>query len=403
MKDQESHMEAFDAPKFASGKRFFFLLLLLVCLLLSILFIPFPHYIEASGEVSTATPVRPLIAKNDGRIELQAASGDVSSNEVLFQLSDAFSVQELHQAVAWVNQLKRGALPDPSGVEWPAIFGEDWVALVARFESQQLNKLQQVFLQLKDQKSDAIKQIDEELNQTDELIDLTKSELELVEARFKENQALYTNGGISKQALEAWEKEVLFTAQKLLGYETTAIQLEGSREQLLHEVLKEEKGLKLSDEEAVIFFERDCNALIKRLNQEIRRNEYKTAISGELTWSQGIKSGSYVQIGSVLGYVKPAQANWTIVANIQAKDYHLLDVGQAAKVYLNAFPKRKFGYLSTSIDQVELIKNTEGYSIEIPLNSNQTNRSKNLALQMGMAGQVKIEVGKQTFLDRLME
>ncbi len=403
MKDPESHMEAFKAPKFALGKRFFFLLLLLICLLLSVLFIPFPHYIEASGEVSTGMPVRPLIAKNDGRIELQAASGDVSSNEVLFQLSDAFSVQDLYQAVAWVNQLKIGALPDPSGVQWPAIFGEEWVALVARFESQQLNKLQQVFTQIKNQKSDAIKQIDQELNQTDELIDLTKSELELVEARFKENEALYANGGISKQALEAWEKEVLFTAQKLLGYETTAIQLEGAREQLFHEVLREEKGLKLSDEEALIFFERDCNALIKRLNQEIRKNEYKTTISGELTWNQGIKSGAYVEVGSLLGYVKPTQANWTIVANIQAKDYHLLDVGQAGKVYINAFPKRKFGYLSTKIDQVELIKNAKGYSIELPLNNNQTNRSKQLKLQLGMAGVVKLEVGKQTFLSRMME
>ena len=72
------------------------------------------------------------------------------------------------------------------------------------------------------------------------------------------------------------------------------------------------------------------------------------------------------------------------------------------KIYLDDFPKQRFGYLSTELGELKSQNENGFYVFNLPLDSFQSSKKKDLEIKPGMQATIKVQTASISLMQRIL-
>jgi multidrug resistance efflux pump len=401
MKNESDPFKAFDGNKVNLKLGFWSSILLIIILVVGFLFIPLPHKITVDGIVDTVVPAFPIDLKVDGQLLFLDTTAEVQKGQTLFVIEEEVKVSNLKKALACIDSIRNGNEVDVDLISELGDFQYDWNAFVANYESKKLDKSTFVYLQKTSKSRLKISDLKAEGDELQDLLDLSKQELELVSNRYNENEKLFEKGGVSKQELDNWKKEVLNVEQKISDLEMQIIRNDSEEGLLSKEISSDEQALKLNKGLTLISFENQLNDLYTKLEVELNYRVFKSPFLGKIRWFNNIVSGAYLKKGSAIGALYRGNLDYHVKFKIPAKDKYKIRSGDKVKIYLEDFPKQKYGYLKSSVDNTDIQNERGSYLFSASIDSLNSNKGKMISILPDMRAVVKVETKAESIFYRI--
>lgn len=207
----------------------------------------------------------------------------------------------------------------------------------------------------------SIAQKSNRLNTAQNLLDLLKEDVEMVEVDEKANLELYEQGGISKMDYLSKKRELNLAIQKVEEQQAVVFEInEGLNNDINNlNTLKTEKQLQLMSELS------ELNKAITTIEGEVviarKRFELQklgSPVNGTVHGINAYTIGGIVTSAQPLITVVPEGTPLVVEADVLNKDIGFIKVGQIAAIKMDTFPFQKYGtiegeVLSVSPDAVE--------------------------------------------------
>lgn len=401
MKEESNPFNAFEAQSKQLNLGFWGIFLLTLGLIIAFIFIPLPSKLLTKGILSTVNPALPIELELDGKVRYVHDSNSVHVGTTIIEIEKDIKSETIEQAIELLDNITSGVEVDLTSINQLDDLQYAWNDLVATYNGIQLDPSRLKYLQKVNQGRSKLKDFQVEQAELLQLIALSEQEYELIEERYYENNKLFEQGGISKQELDSWQKEVLAVEQKLSELDIQLIRIQGAQSSLEQSLRAEEKLMGLDKNLKLINFEKQLSDLQNTLNIRLSKQKILSPIAGSLILGSDMIVGSYHKAGKVAATLYPGDIDHSIRFVIQAKDKHKLEVDNKVRIYPEDFPKQKYGYLSAKIKTINTINENGLYEFNIQIDSLISNKGKLLDVTPGMHALVKVSTSSESLINRI--
>lgn len=403
MDEKDDRLRFFEANSPLFKGSFNIIILIVLLLLLGMLFIPFPQQVKREALAEYRAASLPLVAETKGVLRDFHQSGEIQKDTFLYLLEDDIDVSEIDSALFYLRALQSGSLQIIPRTFDLGPFQKEWNELIGLSKTISLDESEKRYLVLSTQLRNELnveKRIHAELIV---YLSLATEELAIVEKRYQENNKLFEAGGISRQEIALWEKNVLETEQKISSLNNQILEV-GKLEQGLEDQLRAaQKDVELTKGLNVIRFEQQVNNLIWSLSSHRDELNPRADRSGKLVWSSDLKSEQSIVEGDVLGIIYPVDSPIELVFTIAPKDKRRIKSGNKVKVFFEDYPRMQYGYVETAVKEIPLNIEKGGYQFRVPVTL-LSSKGKQLDILPGMRSVVKVNCGSRSifslFLDK---
>ena len=401
MKEESNPFNAFEAQSKKFNLGFLGILFLTLGLIIAFTFIPLPCKVVTNGMISTVKPTLPIELELDGKVLYVHTESLVDIGVPIIEIEKEINSETLEGAIDLLNNITLGAQVDLASINKLDDLQYAWNDLVATYNGIQLDPSRLKYLQKVNQGRSKLNNFQVERDELLQLITLSKQEYELIEGRYDENRKLFEQGGISKQELDSWQKEVLAVEQKLSELDIQLIRIQSAQASLEESLRAEEQLMGLDKNLKLINFEKQLSDLQHMLNIRLGKQKILSPIQGNLILSSDMKVGSYHKAGKVAATLYPGDIDHSIRFVIQAKDKHKIEVDNKVRIYPEDFPKQKYGYLNAKIKTINSVNENGLYEFNIQIDSLISNKGKLLDITPGMHAMVKVSTRPESLIDRI--
>ena len=401
MKEESNPFNAFEEQSKQFNFGFWGILLLALGLIIAFTFVPLPSKLVTKGVLSTVNPALPIELELDGKVSYVHNTNSVNVGTTIIEIEKDIESETIEQAIELLNSITSGAEVDLASINQLDDLQYAWNDLVANYNGIQLDPARLKYLQKVNQGRSKLNNFQVERAELLQLIALSKQEYELIEARYIENKKLFEQGGISKQELDSWQKEVLAVEQKLSELDIQQIRIQSAQSSLQQSLLAEEQLMGLDKNLKLINFEKQLSDLQNMLNIRLSKQKILSPIQGSLILSSDMIVGSYHKAGKVAANLYPGDIDHSIRFFIQAKDKHKLEIDNKVRIYPEDFPKQKYGYLNAKIKTINSVNENGLYEFNIQIDSLVSNKGKLLDVTPGMHAMVKVSTRSESLIDRI--
>lgn len=402
MKEKSNPFSSFEARGSSFRLSFWTILIVLIIFVLGFILLPLPSRILTTGHISTMQPAYPLELKADGKIIFLDSSSMLEKGKTLLVIEDDVKVESLKVALSFLDSIGQEGYVDLNLVNNLGELQYAWNAVVASYQNIKLDPIKLRFVQNASQSRTKLLNLNSEREKLIELQRLNKNELDLVNSNFQLNKQLFEMGELSKQELDGWGKEVLNVRQKIAELSVQQVKLDSEYEELKQILDSKKQILHLDKGLAAIEFENQVNDLRNSLILQIANMNIIAPMVGSVQWGSDVVSGSFHKTGKIVGLLYPHPLNPTIRFKIPAKDIHKVKMGKTVKIYLDDFPKQKFGYLSTELGELKSQNENGFYVFNLPLDSFQSSKEKDLDIKPGMQATIKVQTASISLMQRIL-
>lgn len=401
MKEEPNPFKAFEVQSSKFKLSFWTILFLIFGLITAFTFIPLPSKIITSGEVSTIKPSIPVELEQEGKVIYVHDKKTVDVGTPIIEIEKDIKSETIEEAIDLLNKVTLGLSVDLGKVDKLRDLQYAWNEMVAAYNGIQLDPARLRYLQKLSQGRSKLNNYKVEQDELIELISLSKEEYELIEGRYNENKKLFEEGGISKQDLDSWQKQVLAVEQKLTELDIQRIRLESAQSSLQENLQGEKELMGLDKNLALISFEKQLSDLKNLLSIRLNKQKILSPVKGHLILSNDLVPGSYHKEGKIAARLYAGEIDHSIRFFVAAKDRHKLEIGNTIKIYPEDFPKQKFGYLSAQIQNFDTFNENGLYEFNVQFDSLTSNKGIQLTLTPGMQATVKVRTKSESIFSRI--
>jgi hypothetical protein len=402
MKEKSNPFSSFEARGSSFRLSFWTILIVLIIFVLGFILLPLPSRILTIGQISTMQPSYPLELKTEGKIIFLDSSSMLEKGKTLLVIEDDVKIESLKVALSFLDSIGQEGYVDLNLVSNLGELQYAWNAVVASYQNIKLDPIKLRFVQNASQSRTKLLNLNSEREKLIELQRLNQNELDLVSSNFQSNKQLFEMGELSKQELDRWGKEVLNVRQKMAELLVQQVKLDSEHEELKQILDSEKQILHLDKGLAAIEFENQVNDLRNSLILQIANMNIIAPMVGSVQWGSDVVLGSFHKTGKIVGVLYPHPLNPTIRFKIPAKDIHKVKRGKTVKIYLDDFPKQKFGYLSTELGELKSQNENGFYVFNLPLDSFQSSKKKDLDIKPGMQATIKVQTASISLMQRIL-
>lgn len=402
MKEKSNPFSSFEARGSSFRLSFWTILIVLIIFVLGFVLLPLPSRILTTGQISTMQPSYPLELKTEGKIIFLDSSSVLEKGKTLLVIEDDVKIESLKVALSFLDSIGQEGYVDLNLVSNLGELQYAWNAVVAAYQNIKLDPIKLRFVQNASQSRTKLLNLNNEREKLIELQRLNQNELDLVNSNFQSNKQLFEMGGLSKQELDRWGKEVLNIRQKIAELLVQQVRLDSEHEELKQILDSEKEILHLDKGLAAIEFENQVNDLRNSLILQIANMNIIAPMVGSVQWGSDVVLGSFHKTGKIVGLLYPHPLNPTIRFKIPAKDIHKVKMGKTVKIYLDDFPKQRFGYLSTELGELKSQNENGFYVFNLPLESFQSSKNKDLDIKPGMQAAIKVQTASISLMQRIL-
>lgn len=403
MDEKDDNLKSFEANGRLFQGSFNITILSVFLLLLCMLFIPFPQQVKTVAYAEYSAASLPLTSEAKGVLREIHPSGAIEKDAELYLLEDDIEITELDSALFYLYALQSNSIKTITKTFALGQFQREWNDLLSMCKSISINESEKRYLVLSTKLRN---ELHAEKRIHSELIlyrDLAEEELEIVEQRYQENKKLYEVGGVSKQEITLWEKNVLETEQKISSLNNQLLEV-GKTEQGIKDQLKSaQKDLELKEGLSVVHFEKKVSDLIWALSSYRKDLNPISDRVGYLVWQSSLKIGQRISKDDLLGIVYPVDSPIQLVFAIDPKDKRRIKSGNKVKAYFDDYPRMEYGFIEAEISEIPTNIEKEGYQFRVPLTS-MSSKGKQFDILPGMRSVVKVNCGSRSmfslFLDK---
>lgn len=371
--------------------------------------------VRASGTVQPETPVYSVQARYSGTVKQVFVSlgASIEVGDILYEIDpeDAASeVNKLTQAISFTkaNIFRLEALQDGTELkldEIPDAIQEQQIQMYESAKYGSEAQIQKVELEI-----DNLRLKLEELRDG---ADFTRKKLSLAKRERALIEPLVNDGIEPKIRLLDLEKQQTELEQLLSESKSKSSQLAkeiGAKKSNLNQV-KQDSRKEISSELAQEH--EKLKALVADLEFQRSRNSKGQIISPVKGFVSAVfvkNSGEVTQPGIELAEIVPSDTTYKVVARVLPKDVKSLQVGQPAKISLDAFDFTDFGQLKAVVEKISGNTQTDPndgskyYEVDLSVQTSDSEIiDRGILLRSGLTGSVEFIEGEKTVLGYLFD
>ena len=378
-------------------------------------FIHYPDTIEGKVSLTTTHPPIRVLSKSAGRVvELLVKDKQlVAQGQVLAVLENTADWRDVLRLESWL-QLREAVLPaPPSGLHLGELqdaystVNQHWKDLdyfsMHNGAAERIVNLRQQIAQLQ--------AINANFDKQKSILD---EEFALAGMERQRQKQLHSTRVISDKDYEKTEADYLQKKRQVESSDAATLQNQMQIKQLESQIdeLALVKSDRQYDKELTLAEDRQrlTSAVAAWKQQYIISASIQGKVSFSKVWSeqQSIAAGeeilAIVPAGNDPERTSGGQTPILGRAVLPVANSGMLRTGQRAIIRLDGYPARQFGTLETSVGNISLLPQNEGYSLDLYLpDSLQTSYGKIIPFRQEMSGQVRIITENRRVFDRIFD
>jgi hypothetical protein len=144
------------------------------------------------------------------------------------------------------------------------------------------------------------------------------------------------------------------------------------------------------------------NQVIAMIEGTNNQEEVTSLAEGKFMLMRPLQKGQFLQKSNLLGYIVPNTDLFYAYINVAQKDIDKVDTGLQVKIRLDAYPYRKFGFLSGKLEFISGIATDSGFLGIVRLDPGiSTNRRYPIQCRDGLKGEAIIIICNRKLLQGL--
>ena len=372
--------------------------------------IKYPDVITTEALLTTKIPPEKLIAKSTGKLEIILIKDNdlVIKNTPLAIIENTSNFEDVYKLKAIIDTIKVNTKSFTFPInKLPVLFLGDIDTQYALFENNYiqytLNKDLQPFSNEALANRNSISELHRRLQNSNQQLELNRSELSLKKIDLERNKTLYNKGVISKLDLDQKQIEYHQAERNFKSFESSISQIRES----ISNANKSSKGTEINKTKEEMMLLKSVIQSFNQLKKAIKdwETQYvlKSNINGKVAFSNYWRTNETVNLGDLIFTIIPTESS-TFIAKLKApaNNSGKLKIGQSVNLKLENYPEAEYGNLQAKVNHISLIPDSEGFYLilsELPKDLI-TSYKKPIEFKQEMRGSAEIITEKLRLTER---